>query len=74
MGECSRRGTQNYQYDLHRIPFQYVLPICGGFQGDRSGMAHLVSAETQKRNKQLVRQEQKIIALLVKGNDFARRR
>lgn len=43
-------------------------------QGDGSGMAHLVSAEVQKRTKQLARLEQKIIALLVKGNAHARRR
>lgn len=43
-------------------------------QGDGSGMAHLISAEVQKRGKLLSRLEQKIIALIVKGNHFARRR
>ncbi|CAM9670037.1 unnamed protein product [Ectocarpus fasciculatus] len=39
-----------------------------------SGRAHLVSVEVQKRSKELVKLQQKIIALLVKGNDHARRR
>lgn len=43
-------------------------------QGDGTGMAHLVSVEVQERSKQLAKLEQKIIALLVKGNDHARRR
>lgn len=73
-GGCSRRYTQSSRYDSHRAPLQRVLSICDGFQGDGSGMAHLVSAEAQKRTKQLARIEQKIIALLVKGNDLARRR
>eukprot|EP00752_Nemacystus_decipiens_P017245 g15449.t1 len=41
---------------------------------DRTGKGHLVSMEVQKRNKELVKLQQKIIALLVKGNDHARRR
>ncbi|CBJ25790.1 conserved unknown protein [Ectocarpus siliculosus] len=39
-----------------------------------SGRAHLVPVEVQKRSKELVKLQQKIIALLVKGNDHARRR
>lgn len=38
------------------------------------GRGHLVSIEVQQRNKELVKLQQKIIALLVKGNDHARRR
>ncbi|CAM9603400.1 unnamed protein product, partial [Laminaria digitata] len=45
-----------------------------GPKGDGTGMAHLVSVEVQERSKQLAKLEQKIIALLVKGNDHARRR
>jgi len=40
----------------------------------RGGRGHLVSIEVQQRNKELVKLQQKIIALLVKGNDHARRR
>ncbi|CAM9548924.1 unnamed protein product, partial [Scytosiphon promiscuus] len=38
------------------------------------GRSHLVPVEVERRNKELVKLQQKIVALLVKGNDQARRR
>lgn len=42
--------------------------------GDGRGKGHLVCVEEHMRNKELMKLQQKMVALLVKGNDHARRR